>query len=115
MRYFNQFFIIVFGVFCSVKALAFEKVSVGSTMYNACKSLHVHEKPTAFSKKVKTIIFGKQIEVKGLENLLKCKTGHIKVLLASNKLFRNLRYFRNVIRWYFFQNLKLFRKREKNA
>jgi hypothetical protein len=36
-------------------------------MYNACKSLHVHEKPTAFSKKVKTISFGKQIEVNGLE------------------------------------------------
>ena len=67
MRNFNQFFIIVFVVFCSGKALAFEKVSVGSTMYNACKSLHVHEKPTAFSKKVKTITFGKQIEVKGLE------------------------------------------------
>ncbi len=67
MRYLNQFFIIVFGVFYSFKAFAFEKVSVGSTMYNACKSLHVHEKPTAFSKKVKTITFGKQIEVKGLE------------------------------------------------
>ena len=67
MRYFNQFIIVVFGIFCSVKAFAFEKVLVGSTMYNACKSLHVHEKPTAFSKKVKTITFGKQLKVKGLE------------------------------------------------
>ena len=56
MRYLNQFFIIVFGVFYSFKAFAFEKVSVGSTMYNACKSLHVHEKPTAFSNKVKTCL-----------------------------------------------------------
>ncbi len=69
MRYFNQFFIIFLGVFCSVKVFAFEKVSVGSTMYNACKSLHVHEKPTAFSNKVKTISFGQQIKVKGLERL----------------------------------------------
>ena len=67
MRYFNRFLIIVFGVFCSVKAFAFEKVAVGSTMYNACKNLHVHEKPTAFSNKAKTIIFGKQLQVKGLE------------------------------------------------
>ena len=67
MRYLNQFLIIVFGVFYSFKAFAFEKVSVGSTMYNACKSLHVHEKPTAFSNKVKTITFGKQLKVQGLE------------------------------------------------
>ena len=67
MRYLNQFFIIVFGVFYSFKAFAFEKVSVGSTMYNACKNLHVHEKPTAFSNKVKTISFGQQIKAKGLE------------------------------------------------
>ena len=53
MRYFNQFFIIVFGVLYTFKAFAFEKVSVGSTMYNACKSLHVHEKPTAFPIKLK--------------------------------------------------------------
>ena len=67
MRYLNQFFLIVFGLFCSIKVFAFEKVSVGSTMYNACKNLHVHEKPTAFSNKVKTITFGKQLKVKGLE------------------------------------------------
>ena len=67
MRCFNQIFIIVFAVFCSIKAFAFEKVSVGSTMYNACKSLHVHEKPTAFSNKVKTLSFGKKIKVKGLK------------------------------------------------
>ena len=67
MRYFNKFLIIAFVIFYSVKAFAFEKVTVGSTMYNACKSLHVHEKPTAFSTKVKTITFGKQIKVMGLE------------------------------------------------
>ena len=67
MKYFNQFFIIIFSLFCSVKAFAFEKVSVGLIMYNACKSLYVHEKPTAFSTKVNTITFGKQIKVKGLE------------------------------------------------
>ena len=67
MRYLIQIFLIVFGLFCSIKVFAFEKVSVGSTMYNACKNLHVHEKPTAFSNKVKTITFGKQLKVKGLE------------------------------------------------
>ena len=67
MRYLIQIFLIVFGLFCSIKVFAFEKVSVGSTMYNACKNLHVHEKPTAFSNKVKTITFGKQLKVNGLE------------------------------------------------
>ncbi len=56
-----------FIILISFNVYAFEKVSVGSIMYNACKNLYVHEKPTAFSKKISTIKFGQQIKVQGLE------------------------------------------------
>ena len=56
-----------FIILISFNVYAFEKVSVGSIMYNACKNLYFHEKPTAFSKKISTIKFGQQIKVQGLE------------------------------------------------
>ena len=67
MKKLIKLFLIVFGFLYPYNVYAFEKLSVGSTMYNACKSLHVHEKPTAFSIKVKTITFGEQVKVKALE------------------------------------------------
>ena len=59
--------LIIVICFSFPNAFAFEKVTIGSTMYNACKNLYVHKKPTAFSSKIKTIGFGKIINVKGLE------------------------------------------------
>ena len=67
MKIFTNSFIIIYFILFAYKSYSFEKVSEGSNMYNACKNLYVHEQPTAFSKKVKSISFGKIILVKGLE------------------------------------------------
>ena len=56
-------------VVSSFSALAFERINEGDTVYVACKSLIVYEKPTAFSTMVRSYKFGDKLNVKGLKQL----------------------------------------------
>ena len=56
-------------VFSSFQTIAFERINQGDTVYVACESLRVYEKPTAFSKVVRSYKFGDKLSVKGLEQL----------------------------------------------
>ena len=56
-------------VFSSFSAIAFERINEGDTVYVACESLTVYEKPTAFSKVVRSYKFGDKLNVTGLKQV----------------------------------------------
>ena len=50
-------------------AVGFERLNVGDTVFVACQNIFVHEKPSIFSAKIKTLKFGDRLNVIGLTKL----------------------------------------------
>ena len=50
-------------------AVGFESLNVGDTVFVACKNIFVHEKPSVFSAKIKTLKFGDKLNIIGLTKL----------------------------------------------
>jgi len=50
-------------------AVGFERLNVGDTVFVACKNIFVHEKPSVFSAKIKTLKFGDKLNIIGLTKL----------------------------------------------
>lgn len=50
-------------------AVGFERLNVGDTVFVACKNIFVHEKPSVFSAKIKTLKFGDKSDIIGLTKL----------------------------------------------